>query len=102
LVIVKSITFRNSLKKSQLEKEIDDLINLWHSYIADLIGLVLSIESISPPKLKIFRLYFDGCSLAEILSVNSVWRKLIVKMKAVVEIVPGLRFAHSLDCRTVI
>jgi hypothetical protein len=28
LVIVKSITFRNSLKKSQLEKEIDDLINL--------------------------------------------------------------------------
>jgi serine/threonine protein kinase len=42
------------------------------------------------------RLYLEGCSLSEVLSVNPIWWTSTIKAKAVAGIVLGLRFAHSL------
>jgi hypothetical protein len=72
------------------------LINLRHSCISAPIGFVFGIESASPRELKIVRLYFEGYSLAEVLSVKPVWWTSTVKAKAIAGIVLGLRFAHSL------
>jgi serine/threonine protein kinase len=47
-------------------------------------------------ELKIVRLYFEGSSLSEVVSVNPVWWTSTVKAKVVAGIVLGLRFAHSL------
>jgi serine/threonine protein kinase len=41
-------------------------------------------------------MYFEGCSLSEVISVNPLWWTSTVKAKAVAGIVLGLRFAHSL------
>jgi serine/threonine protein kinase len=96
LFIVKSIALRDTLEQSQLEQEIEKLINLRHPCIACSIGFVLSIKSVSRPELKICRFYSEGCSLAEVLSVNPVWWTSTVKAKVIAGIVLGLRFAHSL------
>jgi serine/threonine protein kinase len=84
------------LIKSKLEHEIEKLINLRHPCVAGPIGFVLPIESGSRRKLKIVRLYLEGCSLSDVLSVNPAWFTSTVKAKAVAGIVLGLRFAHSL------
>jgi serine/threonine protein kinase len=44
----------------------------------------------------IVRLYLEGCSLFEVVSMNPVWWTSTVKAKAIAGIVLGLRFAHSL------
>jgi hypothetical protein len=54
LVFVKSIPLFESLEKSRIEKETENLINLC---IAGPIGFVFLIESDSPQELKILRLY---------------------------------------------
>jgi serine/threonine protein kinase len=41
-------------------------------------------------------MYFEGCSLLEVVSVNPLWWTPTVKAKAVAGIVLGCRFAHSL------
>jgi serine/threonine protein kinase len=46
--------------------------------------------------MKIVRLYLEGCSLSEVISVNPLWWTSTVKAKAIAGIVLGLRFAHSL------
>jgi tRNA A-37 threonylcarbamoyl transferase component Bud32 len=78
------------------ESEIEKLINLRHPCIAAPIGFVLPIESDGQREMKIVRLYLEGCSLLEVVSVSPIWWTLIVKAKAVAGIVLGLRFAHSL------
>jgi serine/threonine protein kinase len=45
--------------------------------------------------LKIARLYFEGCSLSEVISVCPVWWTSTIKAKVVAGIVVGLDFAHS-------
>jgi serine/threonine protein kinase len=79
-----------------MENEIENLINLRHPCIAAPIGFVFPIESGRPRELKIVRLYFEGCSLAKVVSVNPVWWTSTVKAKTVTGIVLGLQFAHSL------
>jgi serine/threonine protein kinase len=83
-------------QNSQIENEIENLINLRHPCIAAPIGFVVGIESGSQRELKIVRMYLEGCSLLEVVSVNPIWWTSTVKAKAVAGIVLGLRFAHSL------
>jgi hypothetical protein len=77
------------------ESEIERMINLRHPCIAAPIGFVVPIESSNRRELKIVRLYLEGCSLLEVLSVNPLWWTSTVKAKAIAGIVLGLRFAHS-------
>jgi hypothetical protein len=70
---VKSIALWECVEKSQIENEIENLINLHHPCIAAPIGFVFPIGSSNPQELKIVRLYLEGCSLAQVLSVPPVW-----------------------------
>jgi hypothetical protein len=92
LVVLKS----KPLSKNMEESEIEKLINLRHPCIAGPIGFVFPIESGSRRELKIVRMYLEGCSLLEVVSLNPIWWTSTVKAKAVAGIVLGLRFAHSL------
>jgi serine/threonine protein kinase len=96
LVFVKSKALSGKVEKSRMENEIERMINLVHPCIAAPIGFVVSIESGSREELKIVRLYLEGCSLFEVVSVNPIWWTSTVKAKAIAGIVLGLRFAHSL------
>jgi serine/threonine protein kinase len=71
------------------------LINLRHPCIVEPIGFVFPIASDNSQKLKMIRLYCEGRSLAEVLSVRPEWFTSTVKAKVVVSIVLALRFAHS-------
>jgi serine/threonine protein kinase len=95
-IVVKSLPLSKCVEKSQIENEIEHLINLGHPCICAPIGFVFPIASGSPQELKIVRLYLEGCSLAEVISVNPVWWTSTVKAKAIAGIVLALRFAHSL------
>jgi hypothetical protein len=53
-----------------MENEIEKLINLRHPCISAPFGFVLPIDSENSHGLKIIRFYFQGFSLAKILSVN--------------------------------
>jgi serine/threonine protein kinase len=96
LVVVKSNPLSKCVEKSQMENEIENLINLRHPCIAAPIGFIFPIETDSPQELKIVRLYLEGCSLSEVLSVRPAWWTSTVKAKVIAGIVLGLRFAHSL------
>jgi serine/threonine protein kinase len=85
-----------NIEKPEIENEIETLINLRHPCIAAPIGFVFRIESDSQRELKIVRLYLEGCSFLEVLSVNPLWWASTVKAKAVAGIVLDVRFAHSL------
>jgi serine/threonine protein kinase len=95
-MIVKSISLSEPIEKSELEKEIENLINLRHPCIAAPIGFVVPRESSRSQELKIARLSVEGCSLAEVISINPVWWTATVKSQTVAGIVLALRFAHSL------
>jgi serine/threonine protein kinase len=92
---VKSIVSSESVEKSRLDNEMENLINLRHSCVSNPIGFVFPIESSSSHKVEIFRFYFEGCSLSEVESVNPSWWTSTVKAKVISGIVLGLRFAHS-------
>jgi serine/threonine protein kinase len=96
LVFMKSIPLSENVEESQIDNEIEKLINLRHPCISAPINFVFRIESGSREELKIVRLYLEGCSLAEVLSVNPLWWTSTVQAKAVAGIVLGLRFAHNL------
>jgi serine/threonine protein kinase len=70
-------------------------MNLRHPCIAGPIGFVFGAESGCSHELKTVRLYLEGCSLAEVISVNPAWWTSTVKAKVIAGIVLGLRFAHS-------
>jgi serine/threonine protein kinase len=72
------------------------MINLRHPCITPPIGFVFRSESGSRRELKIVRLYSEGSSLSEVVSVDPIWWTSTVKAKAVAGIVLGFRFAHSL------
>jgi hypothetical protein len=95
-IFVKSIPHLESLEHSRIEKELENLINLRHPCIAAPIGFVVRIESGSWEELKIVRMYLEGSSLSEILSVDPMWWTSTIKAKVVSGIVLGLQFVHSL------
>jgi serine/threonine protein kinase len=96
LVFMKSIPLSEDVNESEIDDEIEKLINLRHPCIAAPIGFIFPPDSDNQEELKIVRLYLEGCSLSEVLSVNPSWWTSTVKAKAVAGIVLGLRFAHSL------
>jgi hypothetical protein len=96
LIVMKSITLSESIIESQIETEIEKLINVHHPCIARPIGFIVGIESGNLQELKIVRLYLEGSSLSEVLSVNPLWWTSTVKAKVIAGLVLGLRFAHSL------
>jgi hypothetical protein len=90
LIVVKSIDLSRSIGKTQIENELENLLNLSHPLIITPLGFV-----ISPGKLKVGRFYVEGCSLMETLSVEPAWWTPTVKAKAVAGIALGIRFMHS-------
>jgi serine/threonine protein kinase len=95
LVILKSIPLSECIKTSQVEHEIERLINLRHPCITVPIGFVTPIEPGRCQELKILELYSESCSLAEVLFVRPKWWTSTAKAKVIAGIVLGLRFAHS-------
>jgi hypothetical protein len=96
LVFMKSKPLSENVEESRIEDEIEKLMNLGHPCISGPIGFVFRIESGGRKELKIVRLYLEGCSLSEVVSVNPMWWTSTVKAKAIAGIVLALRFAHSL------
>jgi serine/threonine protein kinase len=96
---MKSKPISENVEESQIEHEIEKLINLRHPCINPPVAFVFGIKSGSREKVTIVRLYFEGCSLSEVVSVNPTWWTSTIKAKAVTGIVLGLRFAHSLGLR---
>jgi serine/threonine protein kinase len=96
LVVMKSKPLSENVEESQIAKEIENLINLRHPCIAGPIGFVFRIESGNRQELNMVRLYLEGCSLSEVVSVNPIWWTSTAKAKAVAGIVLALRFSHSL------
>jgi hypothetical protein len=72
-MVVKSTSFSEWIEKFQIENEIENLINLHHLCIVAPIGFVLQIESGSRQELNVVRLYVEGSSLAEVLSISPIW-----------------------------
>jgi serine/threonine protein kinase len=93
---VKSKSHSEKVSDSEIENEIEKLINLGHPCIAARIGFVLPIESGTQRDLKIVRMDLEACSFMEVVSVNPIWWTSTVKAKAVAGLVLGLRLAHSL------
>jgi serine/threonine protein kinase len=91
--IVKSITLLGSVKNGDLERMTENLMNLRHPCIAGVIGVVFPL---SLTGVKIVRMYLSGISLSEVVSTSPEWWTPTAKAKAVVGVVLGMRFAHSL------
>jgi hypothetical protein len=96
LVFMKSKRLSENAGESEIENEIEKLINLRHPCIVAPIGFVFRVESGSRQELKIVRLYLEGCSLLDVISVSPIWWTSTVKAKAVASLVLALRFAHTL------
>jgi serine/threonine protein kinase len=79
----------------EVDREIENLWNLWHPLIAAPMGFGFS-EGEGKRELKIGRMHAAGGSLAEVVSSNPVWWTPTAKAEAVVGIVIALRFAHGL------
>jgi serine/threonine protein kinase len=95
-IVVKSISLTEWFSRAQLENEIENFINLRHSCIAAPIGFVLPSESEVMEELKIVELYLDVVSLSDVILVSPEWWTATAKAKAVVGLVLGFRFVHSL------
>jgi serine/threonine protein kinase len=96
LIVVKSMNISDCVDREEVEKEIEIQMNLRHPCIAGPIGFVFPANSSASEQLKIGRLFAESVSLAEILSVSPEWWTPTVKVKTVMGILLGLRFAHSL------
>jgi hypothetical protein len=96
LIVVKSISHLENVEKSTIDDEIEKLINIRHPCIAGPIGFIFPIEWGILQELKIVRMYLEGFSLTEVLSVDPVRLTSTVKAKIIAGIVLGLRFVHSL------
>jgi serine/threonine protein kinase len=80
----------------EIEREIERQLNLRHPCIAAPIGFIISVDRPWSRELKIVGLHLEGNSLTEVLASVPCWWTPTVKAKAVVGIVLGLRFCHSL------
>jgi hypothetical protein len=81
LIVVKSISFTECVEKSQLENEIENLLDLRHPCIAAPIGFVSPSKSEILRELKMVGLNWDGDSLAEVISKSPEWWTATAKAK---------------------
>jgi serine/threonine protein kinase len=96
LIFMKSLSLSGWVEKSHLENAIENLIHFSHPCIVAPIGFVFRVDSAVQYELKIVRLFAEGGSLAEVISMNPEWWTATATATAVVGIVVGLRFIHSL------
>jgi serine/threonine protein kinase len=96
LVVVKSISLSAVIERCQIEREIENLLNLRHPLIVPLIGCAVPVECDGQWELKTVRQYASGVSLADVLSAPASWWTATAKAKVVVGIALALRFAHGL------
>jgi serine/threonine protein kinase len=94
LTVVKAISLSELIKRCQIEKTIDNLLNLRDPVITTLIGCVFLVESIRC-EFKTVRLYATEGSLEAILSNPHAWWTPTAIRKVVVGFALGLRFAHG-------
>jgi hypothetical protein len=91
-IIVKSMHVSICDDIAHHEMMIENLMNLRHPCISSAIGVVLR----SPlQELQIVRQYSSDGSLSEVISASPEWWTPTMKVKAIVGIVLGMRFAHS-------
>jgi serine/threonine protein kinase len=92
-IVVKSLNITFNEDKISIERGIERMMNLRHPCIAGVIGVVLS----SPLRVvSIIRKHIDGYSLSKVVLRSPEWWTPTAKAKAVVGVLLGLRFAHSL------
>jgi serine/threonine protein kinase len=87
-----------NIESERFQQEIENLVNLRHSYIICPIGFILPSQSQSQSRFRGFEivgLYCYGDSPSEIISVSPELWTPTVQAKAIVGFVLGLRFAHS-------
>jgi hypothetical protein len=92
-ILIKSVNLSASVNDCAIESRIEILMNLRHSCIAGVIGVVFSSLF---REFKVVRRYSSDCSLSTIITDASEWWTPTAKAKAVVGLVLGLRFSHSL------
>jgi serine/threonine protein kinase len=81
-----------SEKRLEIQTEIEKLMNLKHPCLAAPFGFIVSSTW---TELKIVRTYYPIGSLEEVLQTSPSWWTVTVKSIAVVGIVLGMRFVHS-------
>jgi hypothetical protein len=91
-MVAQSISKSQLLKSDVIQNEIGKILSLRHPCIASPIAFVFPSGS---ENLRIVRLYSDSGSLAEVLRTKPVWWTVTAKVKAIVGLLLGLRFAHS-------
>jgi serine/threonine protein kinase len=96
-IVVKSICLLKNIESEQFQQQIEKLVNLRHPCIVCPIGFVLPSQSQSQLwGFEIVRLYYWGGSLSEVILISPEWWIPTTQAKAIVGLVLGLRFAHSL------
>jgi serine/threonine protein kinase len=90
---VKSMTVSRCVEKCDIERIIENLLNLRHPCISNVIGVVLPSQLLG---LEIIGMDSDNSSLSKVISTSPGWWTPTTKTKAIVGIVLGLRYAHSL------
>jgi hypothetical protein len=95
-VVVKSVSPSASIEPSQIETEIENLLNLRHPMIAPLIGFAFPAQSSGRRELKTARLHAAEGPLAAVLFGPPASWTPTARAKAVAGIALPLRFAHRL------
>jgi serine/threonine protein kinase len=95
LIVVKSIPLSEFIEDSEIENEIENVLNLRHPLIVTPFRFLSPAESALCGELKSARLYAVGGSLTDVLLTQPSWWTSTAKAKAVAGIVLALRFAHS-------
>jgi tRNA A-37 threonylcarbamoyl transferase component Bud32 len=90
---VKSRKLSIDCDKGIIERTIENLMNLRHPCIGGVIGVVLPLRLRG---LRIVRKHFCGDSLSTVVLESPEWWTPTARAKAVVGVVLGLRFVHSL------
>jgi hypothetical protein len=85
----------SEFEPGEVDREIENLLNLRHPLIAAPIGFGFSAGE-GKRELKIWRLHAAGGSLAEVVSSKPLWWTPTAKAEAIVGIALALRFAHGL------
>jgi hypothetical protein len=96
LMLVESVHISGFRSKIELERTFEILANLRHPCISAPLGFVIPTDFAVSDELKIVQLHCEGDLLSEVISVNPVWLTPTAKAKAIVGLVLGLRFWHSL------
>jgi serine/threonine protein kinase len=94
---VKVIFLSELTKGCQVETEIEDLLNLRHPMITNLIGRVSPVESSGWLEFETMRLHATESFLVDVLSNPHAWWTPSWKARAIVEIAFGVRFVHGLE-----